>query len=227
MSARPEPTPGSSVAAGAAAPAVRPRALLLGLAFLLGVFAILLGQQTWARLTGAATPADLTSDQGSPAVKRPGGVLIDINEAAEEDLRQVQGIGPVLARRIVEDRERRGRFQSMDDVGRVAGVGRMTLERLRARAYVTPAPADFVPVAAPAVDPRLPSRTPKPVDLNRATRQELIELPAIGPALADRILADREANGPYRRVEDITRISGIKGKTLEKVREFVFVTPPP
>ena len=41
--------------------------------------------------------------------------------------------------------------------------------------------------------------------------------------LADKIIAHRQSHGPFRRVEDLTQIKGIKAKTLEKVRPFVFV----
>jgi competence protein ComEA len=62
-----------------------------------------------------------------------------------------------------------------------------------------------------------------PLDINLASREELMRLPGIGPVLAERIVADRQANGPFRRVEDLTRIRGIKSRTLEKLRPYIFV----
>lgn len=47
------------------------------------------------------------------------------------------------------------------------------------------------------------------VNLNRAGAAELESLPGIGPALAARIVADRDANGPFRSVDDLTRVSGV------------------
>ncbi|HET6323107.1 MAG TPA: helix-hairpin-helix domain-containing protein, partial [Planctomycetaceae bacterium] len=44
---------------------------------------------------------------------------------------QIQGIGDALARRIVADREENGPFQSVEDLGRVKGIGPKTLEHLR------------------------------------------------------------------------------------------------
>lgn len=52
-----------------------------------------------------------------------------------------------------------------------------------------------------------------PVRLNRATVDELQQLPGIGPVLAERIVADRDANGPYASLADLTRVSGV-GESL-------------
>ena len=48
-----------------------------------------------------------------------------------------------------------------------------------------------------------------PVDLNTATAEELDELPGIGMTLARRIIAYREANGPFETLEELMEVSGI------------------
>ncbi|MFR1640007.1 MAG: helix-hairpin-helix domain-containing protein [Eggerthellaceae bacterium] len=50
------------------------------------------------------------------------------------------------------------------------------------------------------------------VNINAATAAELDALPGIGPATAEKIVADREANGPFSAIEDIKRVSGIGEK---------------
>jgi len=47
------------------------------------------------------------------------------------------------------------------------------------------------------------------VDLNRATAEELGQLPGVGPVLAERIVARRESVGPYQRTSDVTAVRGI------------------
>lgn len=51
--------------------------------------------------------------------------------------------------------------------------------------------------------------TPGPVDLNSADASLLETLPGIGPVLAERIIADREANGPFASLADLARVSGV------------------
>jgi len=62
------------------------------------------------------------------------------------------------------------------------------------------------------------------INLNTATAEQLETLPGIGPALAERILAYREAYGPFTAVEDLLRVSGIGEKTLESIRDYIAVT---
>jgi competence protein ComEA len=62
-----------------------------------------------------------------------------------------------------------------------------------------------------------------PVDLNTATDVQLDALPGIGPATAAAILAHREANGPFRSVDDLLDVRGIGEAKLEQLRPLVTV----
>ena len=61
------------------------------------------------------------------------------------------------------------------------------------------------------------------VNINTATAQELTSLPGIGQAKAEAIVKYREANGPFKSIEDITKVSGIGPKMLEKLRDEITV----
>jgi competence protein ComEA len=61
------------------------------------------------------------------------------------------------------------------------------------------------------------------VDVNTASAAEFEALPGIGPALAERIVDDRTANGPFRSPEDLGRVSGIGDKTLQGLLDRVVV----
>jgi len=68
--------------------------------------------------------------RGAACPRRPGGaaallmgIPVDVNRAAADELRALPGIGAGLARRIVADREARGPFRSLDELGRVKGIG--------------------------------------------------------------------------------------------------------
>ncbi len=78
----------------------------------------------------------------------------------------------------------------------------------------SPRPTDYQPAAARYA-----------VDLNSADRQELMQVPGLGPNLADAILTHRRDRGPFLEVEDLQGVKGIGGKTVEKIRPFVTVHP--
>lgn len=61
------------------------------------------------------------------------------------------------------------------------------------------------------------------IDLNHATWAELVQLPGIGPSLADRILEDRQRNGGFQRRSDLGRVHGIGPMILERVLPFIVV----
>lgn len=61
------------------------------------------------------------------------------------------------------------------------------------------------------------------IDLNDAGRDELRLLPGVGPALADRIITDREARGPFASVDDLTRVRGVGERIVLNLRPFVTV----
>ena len=59
------------------------------------------------------------------------------------------------------------------------------------------------------------------ISLSQADQASLETLPRIGPATAERIIAWRESNGPFRSVEDLLAISGIGPATLEGLADLV------
>ncbi|MEN8144121.1 MAG: ComEA family DNA-binding protein [Gemmatimonadota bacterium] len=80
---------------------------------------------------GPATAARLAAHLTlSPVQPAPAGPL-SINRAEIKDLEQIPRIGPVLARRIVADRNQQGSFRRPEDLLRVKGIGAATLDRLR------------------------------------------------------------------------------------------------
>jgi len=66
-----------------------------------------------------------------------------------------------------------------------------------------------------------------PIDLNTASAELLESLPGIGPVRAGVIVADRELNGPFLTVEQITRVQGIGATTYTNIRELVTVGESP
>ena len=68
----------------------------------------------------------------------------------------------------------------------------------------------------------LPSGDGK-ININTASRSELMDLPGIGPALSSRIIDYRNDHGPFTAIEDLRKVSGIGEKKFEAVKEKITV----
>ncbi len=88
-----------------------------------------------------------------------------------------------------------------------------------------------IPLQTEAEQRSLPSPDPEGVsraetgrlDLNRATAEELTQLPGIGEALAGRILAYRAEHGLFRYAAELMNVSGIGEKSFARLRDLVYV----
>lgn len=56
------------------------------------------------------------------------------------------------------------------------------------------------------------------VDINSASEEELSQLIQVGPKKAQEIIRYREANGPFKNVDDLAQVKGIGKSTIEKNR---------
>jgi competence protein ComEA len=77
------------------------------------------------------------------------------------------------------------------------------------------APAAAETPAAPAAEK---ART---VNINQASVKELANLPRVGEKLAERIVAHRTDNGPFKRVEDLMAVKGVGDKMFERLRPYL------
>ncbi len=65
------------------------------------------------------------------------------------------------------------------------------------------------------------------IDINAAGQKDFDRLPGVGMEKAELIVKEREQNGPFKSLEDLSRVSGIGDKTVERLRPFLTVTTPP
>lgn len=93
------------------------------------------------------------------------------------------------------------------------------------RARASPEPGPRARAAAGVIAPDEP--TASVVDIDRATVEELDALPGIGPALAGRIVADREANGPFGSMAALEEVRGIGPALAARLGPRVTFSGPP
>ncbi len=84
--------------------------------------------------TAAPAPAPPQDQQpaAAPAIRK----LINVNTAAQGELELLPGIGPALAKRILDYRATKGPFKRIDDLDNVKGIGPKILARLRPQVTV-------------------------------------------------------------------------------------------
>lgn len=167
------------------------------------------------------------------------GEVIDPNTATAAELMRLPRVGPALAERILADRDANGRYRSLDQLGRVPGIGERTLELLAPHVDLRPAPFGAGARVRTGVGSGSGSGAGSrggagsvsgsgdgfgegaPIDLNRASVDELVALPGVGPVLARRIVAYRDSAGPFGSVSELASVKGIGAATLERIRDRV------
>ena len=61
------------------------------------------------------------------------------------------------------------------------------------------------------------------ININTATVEELVQLSRVGPSYAEKIVAFRQENGPFKTPEDIMLVAGIGQKTFELNKDRIIV----
>lgn len=150
---------------------------------------------------------------------------LDINTASKEDLMEINGVGEVLAERISEYARSVG-FSSVDELMNVKGIGENKYESIRPYVTVTK-PVQKAETSAEQVTSAAQTNSSReqvrfPLDLNTASKEELMEIKGIGEVLAERITDYARTTG-FSSVDDLLNVKGIGEKRLEAMRPYVCV----
>ena len=132
-------------------------------------------------------------------------ILSDINEASQEDLMKIFGIGEALSLRILKQKEILGGFISMEQMKDVWGLSPEVLFELNTHFKIVTVP-NF-----------------KKIAVNDASLKELAQFPYFRYALAKQIITYRSMNGNFKNIEDLAKIKDFpveKAKIISLYLEF-------
>jgi competence ComEA-like helix-hairpin-helix protein len=170
-------------------------------------------------VTGVRERGDLGGQRGRAAAATAevgGGERVDVDRATAGELARLPGVGPALAKRIVEERAAGGSFGGPECLdARVAGIGEGFLRR--AGEHLAFSGPGCQGGAGPGSRGR--GGCPEVVDINRADRRELECLPGVGRARAESILAFRERRGGWMSVDELRGVPGVSPGVLEGLRK--------
>lgn len=118
-------------------------------------------------------------------------VLIDINQATQEDLMKIYGIGEAISIRILKFKESLGGFVSMEQMNDIWGLSPEVIENLNTHFKV-------------GALPKL-----KKIDINNASIKELSDFPYFKYPISKNIVIYRSMNGDFKNIDDLTKIKGM------------------
>ncbi|MFD1604234.1 ComEA family DNA-binding protein [Flavobacterium artemisiae] len=123
--------------------------------------------------------------------------ILNINEATQEDLIKIYGIGEGLSKRILKQKEALGCFVSMEQLNDVWGLSPEVVEELNAH---------FKVIATENI---------KKINVNEASLKELMQFPYFNYGLAKQIITTRSMEGNFSNIEELIKI---KGFPVEKAK---------
>ncbi len=150
---------------------------------------------------------------------------IDINIATAEELINIKGIGISTAEKIISYRENNGYFHSVDELINVSGIGEKKLKNIRKYVYISP---EFTvetietTIADEEITETALTDNIKSIELNSATKEELMQINGVGEVTADAIVEYAQTVG-FSEVSDLLNVKGIGEKKLEKIAPYVYV----
>ena len=130
-------------------------------------------------------------------------VVKDINQATQEDLIRIYGIGQAISIRILKFKESLGGFVSMEQMNDVWGLSPEVVQQLK---------TNFKISALPNL---------KKIDVNNATIKELEQFPYFKYNLAREIVIYRSMNGDIKNVGDLTKIKGMSNENANIIALYL------
>ncbi|MYC24627.1 MAG: DUF1524 domain-containing protein [Gammaproteobacteria bacterium] len=171
-----------------------------------------------------AAPSQISSNNSTATNSN----CYNINTANPTTLQRVSGIGPAKAQAIKDYRNQHGPFRLLDELTHVRGIGPATLENFRRAGFCVSTPTSASGSADSQSNAQLDDLDPTDnicEDINTASVATFQRVSGIGPVKAQAITDYRNQHGPFRSLDELTRVRGIGPVTLENFRRAGFCAP--
>lgn len=170
-------------------------------------------------------PLEVQTSQPAEMAAEPGQQDQQENEQAEKNKKAVeiyvQVSGAVASPGVYPLPEGSRVFEAVQLAGGVTKEA--DISKMNQAEVLTDGQMVYVRTKEEADAQEVQEQTDGKINLNTATEEQLTSLPGIGQAKARSILAWREANGSFSRIEDLMQIEGIKEGVFSKIKDSVKV----
>lgn len=158
----------------------------------------------------------------------------DPNTASLNDFVRL-GLKPKVAQTIINYRNKGGRFYKKEDLAKIYTLSEQDYKRLfpyikitesNPRQYATASKVQYQQQSGSDSTTRpYPQKQNKPILINTAGAEELMQLRGIGNGYANRIIKYREILGGYYKVEQLKEVYGMSDSLYEAIKPFIIIEP--
>ena len=153
-------------------------------------------------------------------------ILIDVNKASASEFAQLNGIGPVLSKRIIRFRESQKGFKSIDDLSKVYGLSPETFQKIRPHLKYSPREKTIIKeVEELDVKEEIVYQSSEiQVDINKADSLRFSQLTGVSPSVAGTIVKFREMIGGFDSLEHLIKVYGIDDRLFDKIQPSLVIS---
>lgn len=205
---------------------------LIALIVCIGAASVIIAVSTREKQTLRYGMDSTAAHNESTGLKSPDIFPADINTITLSDLTLIDGIGEHTAENIIKYRIENTRYNSIDDLLKVDGIGDKTYKKLCRYLYVdgeitqdkVPLADDDKPVVSKPVTTAVKTQksVKYPLEINLASKKELMTLSNIGNERAQAIIAYRQRT-PFYSAEDIMKVNGIGEQIYNSIKDRIYV----
>ena len=146
---------------------------------------------------------------------------VNVNTANENELESLPGVGPAIAKRIIDYRNQHGNFSRPEDLINVRGIGKAKLAQILPHVTAMNTGGSYS-AGTRVIHPQSQSSSGQ-IDINRASQKDLERLTGVGPAIAKRIIDYRNQRGRFTKPEDLLNVRGIGAAKLNNMRHQILI----